>query len=111
MKESLRSRLSTCSQSHLPEGNFDRLLEIANLIYADLDGKKRLILTAEEVQMLSIRKDSLAEECEFDRAFSRSSSRPGYPTAGKSGPPTEFHSPSITNCSKLTDSHERVLYF
>jgi hypothetical protein len=61
MKESLRSRLSTCSQSHLPEGNFDCLLEIANLNYADLNGKKRLILTSEEGQMLSIRKDSLDE--------------------------------------------------
>ena len=46
----------------LPEGNFDRLMEIANLQYEDLDGKKRPILTLEEVQMLSIRKGSLDEE-------------------------------------------------
>jgi HD-GYP domain-containing protein (c-di-GMP phosphodiesterase class II) len=45
-----------------PEGNFDRLLEIANLNYEDLDGKKRPVLTSEEVQMLSIRKGSLDEE-------------------------------------------------
>ena len=46
----------------LPEGNFDRLLQIANLHYEDLEGKKRPILSAEEVQMLSIRKGSLDEE-------------------------------------------------
>ncbi len=46
----------------LPEGNFDRLMDIANLQYEDLDGKKRPVLTLEEVQMLSIRKGSLDEE-------------------------------------------------
>jgi HD-GYP domain-containing protein (c-di-GMP phosphodiesterase class II) len=46
----------------LPEGNFDRLLDIANLRYEDLDGKKRPMLTLAEVQMLSIRKGSLDEE-------------------------------------------------
>ncbi len=46
----------------LPEGNFDRLLQIANLHYEDLEGKKRPILSQEEVQMLSIRKGSLDEE-------------------------------------------------
>jgi HD-GYP domain-containing protein (c-di-GMP phosphodiesterase class II) len=46
----------------LPEGNFDRLLEIANLHYEDLDGTKRPVLTTDEVQMLSIRKGSLDEE-------------------------------------------------
>ena len=46
----------------LPEGNFDRLFEIANLHYEDLDGKKRPVLTTDEVQMLSIRKGSLDEE-------------------------------------------------
>jgi HD-GYP domain-containing protein (c-di-GMP phosphodiesterase class II) len=46
----------------LPEGNFDRLMDIANLHYEDLDGKKRPVLTLEEVQMLSIRKGSLDEE-------------------------------------------------
>ena len=29
----------------LPEGNFDPLMEIANLKYEDLDGKKRPIVT------------------------------------------------------------------
>ena len=46
----------------LPEGNFDRLLQIANLHYQDLEGKKRPLLTPDEVQMLSIRKGSLDEE-------------------------------------------------
>jgi HD-GYP domain-containing protein (c-di-GMP phosphodiesterase class II) len=46
----------------LPEGNFDQLMEIANLHYEDLGGKKRPILTLEEVEMLSIRKGSLDEE-------------------------------------------------
>lgn len=46
----------------LPEGNFEQLLDIANLHYEDLDGKKLPILTTEEVQMLSIRKGSLDEE-------------------------------------------------
>ncbi|MGC2743959.1 MAG: HD domain-containing phosphohydrolase, partial [Candidatus Angelobacter sp.] len=46
----------------LPEGNFERLLDIANIHYEDMSGKKRPILTMEEVQMLSIRKGSLDEE-------------------------------------------------
>jgi HD-GYP domain-containing protein (c-di-GMP phosphodiesterase class II) len=46
----------------LPEGNFDQLMEIANLQYEDLSGKKQPILTLEEIQMLSIRKGSLDEE-------------------------------------------------
>ncbi|MGZ4828426.1 MAG: HD-GYP domain-containing protein [Candidatus Angelobacter sp.] len=46
----------------LPEGNFDQLMDIARLQYEDLDGKKRPVLTMEEVQMLSIRKGSLDEE-------------------------------------------------
>lgn len=46
----------------LPEGNFERLLDIANLHYEDTQGKKRPILTLDEVQMLSIRKGSLDEE-------------------------------------------------
>jgi HD-GYP domain-containing protein (c-di-GMP phosphodiesterase class II) len=46
----------------LPEGNFERLVDIANLHYEDLDGTKRPVLTMDEVQMLSIRKGSLDEE-------------------------------------------------
>ncbi len=46
----------------LPEGNFDRLLEIANMHYEDPDGSKRPVLTPDEIQMLSIRQGSLDEE-------------------------------------------------
>ena len=46
----------------LPEGNFEMLLDIANLHYEDMNGKKRPILTMDEIQMLSIRKGSLDEE-------------------------------------------------
>jgi HD-GYP domain-containing protein (c-di-GMP phosphodiesterase class II) len=45
-----------------PEGNFERLVDIANLHYEDLDGTKRPVLTMDEVQMLSIRQGSLDEE-------------------------------------------------
>jgi HD-GYP domain-containing protein (c-di-GMP phosphodiesterase class II) len=46
----------------LPEGNFDRLLEIANLHYEDLEGRTHPVLTPYEVQMLSIRQGSLDEQ-------------------------------------------------
>jgi len=46
----------------LPEGNFDQLMQIANLHYQDIDGGKRPVLTPDEVQMLSIRQGSLDEE-------------------------------------------------
>ncbi len=46
----------------LPEGNFESLLHIANHHYQDTDGKKRPLLTHDEVQMLSIRQGSLDEE-------------------------------------------------
>ena len=46
----------------LPEGNFDLLEQIARLHYEDMEGKKQPLLTADEVQMLSIRKGSLDEE-------------------------------------------------
>jgi HD-GYP domain-containing protein (c-di-GMP phosphodiesterase class II) len=46
----------------LPEGNFEKLLDIANLHYEDMHGKKRPVLTMDEIQMLSIRKGSLDEE-------------------------------------------------
>jgi HD-GYP domain-containing protein (c-di-GMP phosphodiesterase class II) len=46
----------------LPEGNFDVLSQIARHHYEDLEGKKRPLLTPDEVLMLSIRKGSLDEE-------------------------------------------------
>jgi HD-GYP domain-containing protein (c-di-GMP phosphodiesterase class II) len=43
----------------LPEGNFDRLGEIADVQYKDLFGESRPLLTSEEVRLLSIRQGSL----------------------------------------------------
>lgn len=43
----------------LPEGNFDRLLEIGKMQYADLSGEIKPLLTPEEVRLLSIRQGSL----------------------------------------------------
>src|SRR6185503_8163557 len=45
----------------LPEGNFDRLGEIADVQYKDLFGESRPLLTPEEVRLLSIRQGSLDE--------------------------------------------------
>jgi HD-GYP domain-containing protein (c-di-GMP phosphodiesterase class II) len=43
----------------LPEGNFERLQEIASVHYTDLSGESRPLLTPEEVRLLSIRQGSL----------------------------------------------------
>jgi HD-GYP domain-containing protein (c-di-GMP phosphodiesterase class II) len=62
LDEHARAILWANEPTVLPEGNFDRLLQIANLHYEDMEGKQRPILSQEEVQMLSIRKGSLDEE-------------------------------------------------
>jgi HD-GYP domain-containing protein (c-di-GMP phosphodiesterase class II) len=43
----------------LPEGNFERLAEIAARRYFDLSGEEKSLLTSDEVRLLSIRKGSL----------------------------------------------------
>ncbi|MFL6301755.1 MAG: HD-GYP domain-containing protein, partial [Terriglobales bacterium] len=43
----------------LPEGNFEKLLEIAARNYLDFDGTQKPLLTGGEVRLLSIRKGSL----------------------------------------------------
>jgi len=43
----------------LPEGNFDRLIEIGNVRYKDASGETKPLLTPEEVRLLSIRQGSL----------------------------------------------------
>jgi HD-GYP domain-containing protein (c-di-GMP phosphodiesterase class II) len=43
----------------LPEGNFDKLNEIAARHYLDFDGEEKALLTGDEVRLLSIRKGSL----------------------------------------------------
>jgi HD-GYP domain-containing protein (c-di-GMP phosphodiesterase class II) len=46
----------------LPEGNFDRLVDIAARHYLDFDGDEKSLLTEDEVRLLSIRKGSLDDE-------------------------------------------------
>ena len=43
----------------LPEGNFEKLLEIAARYYHDFEGEEKPLLTSDEVRLLSIRKGSL----------------------------------------------------
>ena len=43
----------------LPEGNFERLLDIAARHYRDFEGSEKPLLTGDEVRLLSIRKGSL----------------------------------------------------
>ena len=43
----------------LPEGNFERLLDIAARSYLDFEGGEKSLLTGDEVRLLSIRKGSL----------------------------------------------------
>ncbi|MFL6299473.1 MAG: HD-GYP domain-containing protein [Terriglobales bacterium] len=43
----------------LPEGNFEKLLEIAARNYLDFDGTQKPLLSGDEVRLLSIRKGSL----------------------------------------------------
>ena len=47
--------------SVLPEGNFERLVDIAARYYRDFEGGERPLLTQDEVRLLSIRKGSLDE--------------------------------------------------
>jgi len=46
----------------LPEGNFDKLLDIAARRYTDYDGEEKALLTPDEVRLLSIRKGSLDDD-------------------------------------------------
>src|SRR5256885_6708105 len=45
----------------LPEGNFEKLLDIAARHYRDFEGEERPLLNPDEVRLLSIRKGSLDE--------------------------------------------------
>jgi response regulator RpfG family c-di-GMP phosphodiesterase len=47
--------------SVLPEGNFDRLLDIGKVQYRDLSGESKPLLTDEEIRLLSIPQGSLDE--------------------------------------------------
>jgi HD-GYP domain-containing protein (c-di-GMP phosphodiesterase class II) len=48
--------------SVLPEGNFDKLVDIAAKHFLDFDGEEKALLTPDEVRLLSIRKGSLDDE-------------------------------------------------
>ena len=45
----------------LPDGSFERLREIAAIVFADTDGTMRPLLHEDEVRMLSLRKGSLSD--------------------------------------------------
>ena len=61
LDEHLEAILLANEPSVLPEGNFNRLLEIGNVQYVDPAGQLKPLLTPEEVRMLSIRQGSLDE--------------------------------------------------
>ncbi len=46
----------------LPEGSFERLNEIGNIQYVDMEGQTRPLLEPDELRLLSIRKGSLDDE-------------------------------------------------
>ena len=54
--------LESNEPSVLPEGNFDKLVDIAARRYLDFDGEEKALLTEDEVRLLSIRKGSLDDE-------------------------------------------------
>lgn len=53
--------LKSDEPSVLPEGNFERLLDIAARHYRDFEGSEKPLLSSDEVRLLSIRKGSLDE--------------------------------------------------
>jgi hypothetical protein len=57
----LQTILKSDEPSVLPEGSFEKLLDIAARYYKAFDGQEKPLLTPEEVRMLSIRKGSLDE--------------------------------------------------
>lgn len=54
--------LSSDIPTVLPEGDFQRLLEIASRRYSDYDGSEKPLLTPDEVRLLSIRQGSLDDD-------------------------------------------------
>jgi HD-GYP domain-containing protein (c-di-GMP phosphodiesterase class II) len=59
LDEHLEAILLANEPTVLPEGNFDRLLEIGNLQYKDYAGESKPLLTPDEIRLLSIRQGSL----------------------------------------------------
>jgi HD-GYP domain-containing protein (c-di-GMP phosphodiesterase class II) len=61
LDETFKVILQSNEPTVLPEGNFERLLDIAARGFTDLDGAAHPLLTQDEVRLLSIRKGSLDE--------------------------------------------------
>ena len=59
LDDHLATVLKSDEPTVLPEGNFEKLLEIATRNYMDFDGTAKPLLTGDEVRLLSIRKGSL----------------------------------------------------
>ena len=62
MESGFQAVLQANEPTVLPEGEFDRLFEIARLTYEDPRGVERPVLTPEEVRYLSIPKGSLSPD-------------------------------------------------
>jgi len=60
--EYLKTIMTANEPSVLPEGNFQRLMEIGGVNYVDIDGSSRPLLSESEIHMLSIRQGSLDEQ-------------------------------------------------
>jgi HD-GYP domain-containing protein (c-di-GMP phosphodiesterase class II) len=58
----LQAILRSNEPTVLPEGNFERLLDIAAVNYLDFDGTRKPLLHQDEVRLLSIRKGSLDDD-------------------------------------------------
>jgi HD-GYP domain-containing protein (c-di-GMP phosphodiesterase class II) len=58
----LKTVLDSNEPTVLPEGNFDKLVDIAARHYLDFDGEEKVLLTPDEVRLLSIRKGSLDDD-------------------------------------------------
>lgn len=58
----LRAIIRSNEPTVLPEGNFERLLDIAAVYYLDFDGARKPLLHEDEVRLLSIRKGSLDDD-------------------------------------------------
>ncbi len=61
LDEHLQAILVANEPTVLPEGNFDRLLEIGNVQYTDPAGESKPLLTSDEMRFLCIRQGSLDE--------------------------------------------------
>ena len=67
LDDHLATVLKSDEPTVLPEGNFEKLLEIATRNYMDFDGTAKPLLTGDEVRLLSIRKGSRRPRTRADR--------------------------------------------